>query len=109
MFCRSDVCGTNDDDDKADDTTTNRIKSETAHAIHPGLKLQEGINKAPVQRTNLEMTSKFLCQPKVVYTGPEHRNIPTFLSHKIRKIIIPFESSQKSINRSTLRPSISRS
>ena len=48
MFCRSDVCGNNADDDKADDATTNRIKSETAHAIHPGLKLQEGINKASV-------------------------------------------------------------
>ena len=64
MFEQSDVCGTNDDDDdKANDAI--EVESESVHVIHSVMKLQDSINKAPEQRTDIEMIPTFVCRPKV--------------------------------------------
>ena len=51
--------------EEVDDVTASRVESETVHVIHSTLKLQDSIDEAPEQRTDIELNPRLKYRPKV--------------------------------------------
>ena len=63
--------------------TAHKVESETVRATSLTMKLQDSINRAPEQKTNIEMIPTFVCGPKV---NPEDTNDLTLVSNDANKL-----------------------